>query len=59
MLKVVCIVKYFCRNFVLVTNPRWYGWTANIDYYIGSYIDIMLVVKLNRAMRLKYILFDI
>jgi len=25
MLKVVYTVKHFCRNFVLVTNPHWYG----------------------------------
>jgi len=32
MLKVVYIVKYVCGNFVLVTNPRWYGRT--IKYWL-------------------------
>jgi hypothetical protein len=53
-LKIVCIVKYFCRKFVLVTNSRWSWCTKKKNTHDYVVICIFYAgVKPSRSMRCK------
>ena len=52
MLEVPYIVKFFFVGGgveICIFNKSALAWTDTIDYYIGSYIGIMLVGKLHRS----------
>jgi hypothetical protein len=44
MLEVVSSVKLFVK--IYIGNKSLWVWTDSIDYYIDSYIGIMLVVRI-------------
>lgn len=56
MLEVVFIVKFFFGRY-FIGNKSLLVWMDTIDYHIGSYIGIILVVKLYRYDTIRKILY--